>query len=74
MIKYKKGDIKKIYNELYKMIDNGKIDKNLINNSYEKIINLKNKYKLSNDIKDGNIDIDEINKEIIDVNSMMEEK
>lgn len=74
MIKYKKGDIKKIYNELYKMIDSGKIDKNLINNSYEKIINLKNKYKLSNDIKDGNIDIDEFNKEIIDVNSMMEEK
>ncbi|MGN1358115.1 MAG: glycoside hydrolase family 3 N-terminal domain-containing protein [Bacilli bacterium] len=71
MIKYKKGDIKKVYNELYKMIDKGKIDKNLINNSYEKIINFKNKYKLSNDIKDGNIDIDEINKEIIDVNSKM---
>lgn len=71
VIKYKKGDIKKVYNELYKMIDKGKIDKNLINNSYEKIINFKNKYKLSNDIKDGNIDIDEINKEIIDVNSKM---
>ena len=40
----------------------------LIEDSYNKIINIKNKYKISNDKNDVVIDIDKINKEIRCVN------
>ena len=72
MIKYKKRDTKKLYDELYKMIDKEKISHELIENSYQKIINIKNKYKISNDISSEVIDIDRINKEIREVNGEIE--
>ena len=50
------------------MVDKGKIDNKLIEDSYNKIINIKNKYKISNDKNDVVIDIDKINKEIRCVN------
>ena len=68
MIKYKRGDTRKLYKDLYKMVDKGKIDNKLIEDSYNKIINIKNKYKISNDKNDVVIDIDKINKEIRCVN------
>ena len=72
MIKYKKRDTKKLYDELYKMVDKEKISHELIENSYQKIINIKNKYKISNDISSEVIDIDRINKEIREVNGEIE--
>ena len=68
MIKYKKRDTRKLYDVLCKMVDKGKIDNKLIEDSYNKIINIKNKYKISNDKNDVVIDIDKINKEIRCVN------
>lgn len=71
ILKYKKGDIK-LYNKLYKMIDNGLIDKKIIDNSYNKIIQLKNKYELSNDLIEEELEIDKINEEIEKINLAIE--
>ena len=71
MIKYKKNDIRKIYSYLYKMINDKKIDINLIINNYNKIVDIKNKYRLSNNINNFYIDIDEVNKEIDKINEKM---
>ena len=68
MIKYKKGDTRRLYKDLYKMIDKGKIDSKLIEDSYEKIIKIKKKYNISNEIINDNLDIDKINEEIRRVN------
>ena len=68
MIKYKRGDTRKLYKDLYKMIDKGKIDNKLIEDSYEKIIKIKKKYNISNEIINDNLDIDKINEEIRRVN------
>ena len=73
MIKYKKRDTRRLYDELYKMIDKGKINHKFIENSYDKIIGIKNKYKLSNDISKQVIDIDRINREIRDINRKIED-
>lgn len=72
MIKYKKRDTKRLYDGLYKMIDKEKIDNKLIEDSYNKIIDIKNKYKISNDIVNSNINIDKINEEIRSVNKEMD--
>ena len=72
MIKYKKRDTKRLYDGLYKMIDKEKISHELIENSYNKIINVKNKYKISNDKSSVVIDIDKINEEIRSVNKEIE--
>ena len=50
------------------MIDKGKIDNKLIEDSYEKIIKIKKKYNISNEIINDNLDIDKINEEIRRVN------
>ena len=68
MIKYKKGDTRRLYKNLYKMMDKGKIDSKLIEDSYEKIIKIKKKYNISNENINDNLDIDKINEEIRRVN------
>ncbi len=54
LVKYKKGDISRIYRDLYKMVDNYEIDIEKIDNSYKKIVNIKKKY----DINDSEINVD----------------
>lgn len=72
MIKYKPNDIKKLYNKLYKMIDKGIINNNLIEENYNTIIKIKEKYKLNNNTISNKLDIDNINKRIIKVNKEIE--
>ena len=72
MIKYKPNDIKKLYNKLYKMIDKGIINNNLIENNYNTIIKIKEKYKLNNNIISNKLDIDSINEKIKKVNKEIE--
>ena len=72
MIKYKNGDMNKLYSELYRMVDNKEIDNELIDKSYNKIIEIKNKYKVTNNIKDNKIDIDNINEQIREVNKKID--
>lgn len=72
MIKYKHDDINKLYNKLYKMIDKGIIDNNLIEDNYNTIIKTKEKYKLNNNIISNKLDIDSINKRINKVNTEIE--
>ena len=49
MIKYKKGDILRIYKDLYNMIKNYEIDIERINDSAKKIVNIKKKYKINDE-------------------------
>lgn len=72
MIKYKPNDIKKLYNKLYKMIDKGIINNNLIENNYNTIIKIKEKYKLNNNIISNKLNIDSINERIKNVNKEIE--
>lgn len=72
MIKYKPNDVKKLYNKLYKMIDKGIINNSLIEDNYNTIIKIKEKYKLNNDIITNKIDINSINERIRKVNKEIE--
>lgn len=72
MIKYKPNDIKEVFNKLYKMIDKGIINNNLIEDNYNTIIKIKEKYKLNNDIISSKLDVDSINERIKKVNKEIE--
>ncbi len=72
MIKYKPNDIKKLYNKLYKMIDKGIINNNLIEDNYNTITSIKEKYKLNNNVITNKLNIDSINERIIKVNKEIE--
>ena len=63
VIKYRKGDTK-LYDRLYRMVDNGKIDRNLIDSSYNKIMSIKRKYGINNDRVIDKIDVLKINQMI----------
>ncbi len=57
MVKYKPGLTKTID----KLLRSSFLNKNKINSSYKKIINIKKKYNINNDLIDNNINVDEIN-------------
>ena len=63
--------IDKIINKIAKKVEKGKIDQNAINNSVNKIITMKEKYKISDENVTG-LDIDKINKEIEELNNKIE--
>lgn len=67
MIKYKKGDYK-FYDKLFKKIEKGKINKEIINNNAKKILEIKDKYKLTNKLTNSNLDTDMINEKIKKIN------
>ena len=52
--------------------DKGIIDNNLIENNYNTIIKIKEKYKLNNNIISNKLDIDSINERIKKVNKEIE--
>lgn len=72
MIKYKKGDISKIYNKLLKMVNCFDIDPELINDSAKKIFNLKKKHKLSDEELNPKLEINLINKKIEKINEAID--
>jgi len=71
LIKYQKGDFK-LYDKLLKMVKNGMINQDCINNSADKIIYYKEKYKMSNELIINNLDIEKINKKIIELNEYID--
>lgn len=74
MIKYKKGDISKIYKALYKMVKNYEIDIEKINNSAKKIVNIKKKYQINDTLINSKLDIKLINKKIKDLNNLIDKE
>lgn len=74
MIKFKKGDKKKLYEKLLKDVKNYDIDPKLINDSAKKIIKLKIDYKIGNNIDNNkvNISINNLNKKIKNINGYIE--
>ena len=74
MIKYKKNDFKKLYAPLLKMVKYCEIDPELINNSAKKIVNLKQKYAITNEITNRELNLDEINKSITKINELISPK
>lgn len=72
LIKYKKGDIKNIYHKLYKMLDNNKINLDKITESYNKIINIKQKYQINDNIINNKIDIAKYNVTIKNINMQID--
>ncbi len=68
MIKYKKNDIK-MYKKLFKNIN--KINPEIINNSSKKILDIKNKYNLTNKENILNIDINKVNEKIKEINKII---
>ena len=71
MVKYKKGDILRIYKELYKMVRNYEIDIEKINNSAKKIVNIKKKYKINDNEVCAKLEIELINKKIKKINEII---
>lgn len=71
MVKYKKGDILRIYKDLYKMVKNYEIDIEKINNSAKKIVNIKKKYKINDDEISAKLEIDLINNKIKKINEII---
>lgn len=74
MIKYKKGDIYRIYKDLYKMVRLCEIDPELVNNSAKKIVAMKKKYKVNNAKIDVQLDLKLINDKIAKVNNAIDKQ
>jgi len=72
MIKYKKGDIKRLYKDLYKMVSEFEIDPELVNNSAKKIVAIKKKYKVTNELINPELKVNLINNKINKINSAIE--
>lgn len=74
VVKYKKGDILRIYKDLYKMVRNYEIDIEKIDSSYKKIVNMKKKYNMNDDEISINLNIDLINKKIKNINEFIDKE
>lgn len=72
MVKYKKGETLSIYKDLYKKVKNYEIDPEKVYNSYKKIIMIKNKYNLTNEEFRPKLNLELINKKILEVNNAMD--
>lgn len=71
LIKYKKGDISRIYKDLFKMVKNYEIDIEKINNSAKKIVNIKKKYTINDDIVNPKLNVELINNKIKKINDIV---
>ncbi|MBE6157162.1 MAG: hypothetical protein E7161_05460 [Firmicutes bacterium] len=74
LVKYKKGDINRIYRELFKMVNRCEIDPELVNNSAKKIVAMKKKYNLSNELLSPRLEIELINNKIKNINNAIEKE
>lgn len=72
VIKYKKGDIKRVYKDLYKRVNNCEIDIDKIENAYKKIVKMKKKYEINDREIKAKLDISLINKKIKSINKAIE--
>ena len=70
MVKYKTGD-DKVINNLVDMVDNGDISIQVINKSVDRIIRLKKKYKINDDVNFNGFDINSINRKIEKINKLV---
>ena len=68
MIKYKKGDLKRLYDPLMKQLKKFEIDIEKVSKSAKKVISYKNKYKITDELIDNKLDIVKINKNIRKLN------
>ena len=68
LIKYKKGDIIRIYKDIFKMVRNYEIDIERINNSAKKIVEYKKKYNINDKEISTKLDLELINKKIKIIN------
>ena len=66
MIKYKPG-LLNVIKKLYHLYSCGYFNGEKVKNSYEKIVNIKKKYNINNDIINNSLNISEINKRINDL-------
>lgn len=74
VFRYNHEDEKRVIEKIIKLVQNGRIKENRINRSVKRIINVKMKYKISDDEKISGIDIESINKRISDVKSKLNGK
>ena len=70
VVKYKTGD-DKVINNLVDMVDNGDISIQVINKSVDRIIRLKKKYKINDDVNFNGFDINSINRKIEKINKLV---
>jgi len=72
MIKYKKGDYNKLYKKLFNMVKYCEIDPEIINNSAKKVISLKKKYNLKDELVNPKLNIELINNKIEKINNAID--
>lgn len=72
LFKYNNGD-EKVIDKIVNKVNKGVIDINDINKSVDRILKMKKKYKISDNIEFSGCDIDYINKEINSINKCYEE-
>ena len=74
LVKYKKNDIKNIYKPIYNLVNNYEIDIEKIDNSAKKIIAMKKKYQITDEVINTNLNIKEINKRIKNINKVIDKE
>lgn len=74
MVKYKKGDLKKLYKPLFNKVKFCEIDPEVINNRAKVIIQMKEKYQVNNDIVKNNIALNKVNDKIKKINNLIDKK
>lgn len=74
LIKYKKGDIKRVYKTMFEKVKCCEIDPELVNNSAKKIVAMKKKYDLSNELLDPKLEVELINNKIKKINNTIDKE
>ena len=70
IFRFNKDEEKNAIEKVSKMVASGKIKENRINRSVKRIINLKEKYNLSDNMPEDNIDIDLFNSDILKIREL----
>lgn len=67
IFRFKSNEEKRAINKIINLAENGKIKESQINRSVRRIIKIKEKYNVSDEFVENDLDIEEINKEIEDI-------
>lgn len=70
IFRFNKDEEKNAIEKVAKLVKHGRIKESRINRSVKRIINLKEKYNISDDMPDENIDIETFNSEILKIREM----
>jgi len=74
LVKYRKGDVKRIYKKLFEKVKSCEIDPELVNNSAKKIVAMKKRYSISGELQNPKLEVELINNKIRKINAAIDKE